>query len=199
MKHFIAILLLSALSFSVEATIHTVQVGSPMNAFTPSNLTITLGDTVKFVWAMGTHTTTSDATIGPDTWNNPITSSDSVFHVVLTTVGTHTYHCVPHIGLGMTGTIVVQDVGTGLVENNDQYNFLITPNPTYGVLNISSNFPKDFTFLFSNLEGKELMKKELGLLNNSTLDLTELNNGVYLLNIFSETGVVYSENVVLNR
>ena len=80
--------------------------------FSPSDLSIMLGDTVTFIWKDGIHTTTSDATSGPDVWDHPLTSDNPEFKLVLTTPGTHSYYCQIHRALGMVGAIHV-DGGPG--------------------------------------------------------------------------------------
>ncbi|MEH6378248.1 plastocyanin/azurin family copper-binding protein [Streptomyces sp. KLMMK] len=73
--------------------------------FAPQSLTVNAGDTVTWVNNSGsTHTTTSDAprwdfTVGPGQSSPPVSFN---------TPGTFPYHCTPHAGLGMTGTITVQ-------------------------------------------------------------------------------------------
>ncbi|GGX62930.1 cupredoxin domain-containing protein [Streptomyces hiroshimensis] len=73
--------------------------------FVPQTLTVNVGDTVTWVNDSGsTHTTTSDTprwdfTVGPGQSSPPVSFN---------TPGTFPYHCTPHAGLGMTGTITVQ-------------------------------------------------------------------------------------------
>ena len=77
--------------------------------FTPANLTISVGDTVEFFWTgQVAHTTTSDATSGPDSWNSDLLGNGSTYRVVIQTAGVHAYYCEPHGGPGgngMSGTI----------------------------------------------------------------------------------------------
>jgi plastocyanin len=84
---------------------HVIEAGG--TEFSPSDLSIMLGDTVTFRWKDGIHTTTSDATGGPDAWDHPLTSESPEFKLVLTTPGTHTYYCQIHRALGMVGAIHV--------------------------------------------------------------------------------------------
>lgn len=104
-KVFIFLILLHA-SFSLSATEFTVQVSNFQ--FTPSALTISLGDVVKFVWVNGSHTTTS-ATIpaGAAAWDKPMNSGSTVFSYTPTVTGLYNYICTPHEAFGMIGTITV--------------------------------------------------------------------------------------------
>ncbi len=94
---------------SVSATEFTVQVSNFQ--FTPSALTINLGDVVKFVWVAGNHTTTS-ATIpaGAAAWDEPMTSGNTMYNYTPSVTGIYNYVCTPHEAFGMIGTITVEAV-----------------------------------------------------------------------------------------
>lgn len=80
---------------------HSVSVAN--FSFTPSSISINVGDTVIWNWVGGTHTTTSDSTSGPNSWNSAISSSNKTYRHVITTPGTHRFYCMPHGGPGGTG------------------------------------------------------------------------------------------------
>lgn len=96
-------------------TIENTQVGTQTvsigdNFFNPQNLNITLGEVVTFNWVGGSqHSTTSDATTGPDSWNSGERGAGSTYDVKINNTGLHRYYCIPHGGpggQGMSGTIV---------------------------------------------------------------------------------------------
>jgi plastocyanin len=109
MKTTIIFLLLILATSSISfATTHIVT--NSGFSFSPSSLTITLGDTVNFVLA-SIHTARE---VDVATWNANGTTSNGGFDlpngggtVVLNQVGIHYYVCVPHASLGMKGTITV--------------------------------------------------------------------------------------------
>lgn len=76
--------------------------------FSPDTITINTGDTVRFVWVDGTHTTTS-ATVpnGAPTWDKPMSATDCIYEQKFTIPGTYSYVCTPH-AVVMFGTIIVQ-------------------------------------------------------------------------------------------
>lgn len=79
------------------------------NFFNPQSTTITLGDIARFVWQGDGHSTTSDATTGPDAWNSGVISNGSVFDVIIDNPGTHNFYCIPHggpNGSGMAGSLL---------------------------------------------------------------------------------------------
>jgi plastocyanin len=76
-----------------------------------SNMTrIHVGDTVRWVWVGGSHSTTSGGCSGgcraDGLWDSG-TGSGKVFERKFTQAGTFPYHCIPH-GAAMTGVIQVQ-------------------------------------------------------------------------------------------
>jgi plastocyanin len=99
---------LSSMSVGLSGGItHTVDVGD--NFFAPQNITIVIGDVVHFEWVGDGHSTTSDATTGPDSWNSGEIGFGSTYDVTITNPGVHGYYCIPHggpNGQGMAGTIV---------------------------------------------------------------------------------------------
>nr|MBS0037025.1 PKD domain-containing protein [Saprospiraceae bacterium] len=98
---------LSAMSTEIENTgSQTVLVGG--NFFDPENTNLEIGETVIFQWIDGGHSTTSDATSGPDSWNSGVISGPT-YEVDLLNPGIHPYYCTPHGGpggSGMSGTLI---------------------------------------------------------------------------------------------
>ena len=93
---------------------HTVE-ARPDNTFSPSNLTIEMGDTVTFVNAGGFHNVAASngsfrCAEGCDGQGGNGDPSSSAWSATVTfnNVGTVDYVCEVHAGLGMAGTIVVQ-------------------------------------------------------------------------------------------
>ena len=100
---------LSGLCGAVYAANQTVNVG-PSTAFNPAVVTITSGDTVTWNWLASGHSTTSDATTGPEVWNSGVLASGATFAHTFSTVGTFQYYCVIHGapgGIGMSGQVIV--------------------------------------------------------------------------------------------
>jgi plastocyanin len=78
--------------------------------FVPATVTIAAGDTVRWVWAGGTHSTTSGACTQSacsvdGIWDSGIRSSGEFTHT-FDTPGSFPYHCRVHLA-AMTGTVVV--------------------------------------------------------------------------------------------
>lgn len=103
------------LSLSASATVHVVNVSSFQ--FSPSSLTVAVGDTIEWVWVNGSHTTTStNIPAGAQSWNSTISPNVTSFQYIVTTPGTYAYRCTPH-SLSMTGSFTATSTGLMLVTN----------------------------------------------------------------------------------
>ena len=99
-------------------TTHTVMVGNGGLVYTPANLTIHVGDTVRWVWASSGHSVVSGTDGNADNQfcspsntgcdNPPLSRSGFTFEHTFTQAGTVPYYCSVHFDLGMTGTVTVQ-------------------------------------------------------------------------------------------
>jgi plastocyanin len=86
--------------------------------FTPANLTIQVGDTVRWVWGSSGHSVVSGTNGNADNQfcspsntgcdNPPLSSSGATYEHTFTQAGTIPYYCSVHFSLGMTGTITVR-------------------------------------------------------------------------------------------
>ena len=137
-------------SFKSYATIHTIVVGN--NTFTPNAVSAVTGDTIRWIWGNGNHTTTNDGLpptvlpAGAAPWSAVMNNAGSVFDYVLMIAGNYTYKCIPH---GFTGTLTVSlstglptfspsvnhlDVLISLLNTNAEINYFI---PADGKVNLS--------------------------------------------------------------
>lgn len=157
--------------------------------FQPASLTINTGDTVIWTWQSSGHSTTSDATTGPEVWNSGIRNVGSTFSKVFTTPGRHPYHCIPHQSFGMVAEITVQAV-TGIDDRGSatvddfvlQQNY---PNPFNATTKISYSIPKSafVTLKIYDVRGKEIRTLVTEFQNANTysvnFDASKLSSGVY--------------------
>lgn len=87
----------------------TVSVKS--NVFSPKEVTIKAGQTVRWVWGGGTHNVVSGSSCTPDAkFSSGKTTGvvGTVFEFTFDKPGTYPYYCDPHCDIGMTGTVLVQ-------------------------------------------------------------------------------------------
>lgn len=101
---FTAVLIIAMIgSQSVFAVKHIIHVGNYY--FTPNALNVNVGDTIRWQWDAGSHTTTSGIIpIGVDPWDENINSSSQDFEYPVEVAGVHNYVCTPHAGMGQVGS-----------------------------------------------------------------------------------------------
>lgn len=126
-----------------HSTTHTIEVSSFM--FSPSSLSVLVGDTVMFQWIDGNHTTTCDGSTGTsrpagaDPWDEFMDDTHTTFFYPVTVAGTYNYKCIPHFPT-MVGTFdatvsSITQTSTSLPEKfslNQNY-----PNPFNPSTNIA--------------------------------------------------------------
>jgi uncharacterized surface protein with fasciclin (FAS1) repeats len=129
------LLLICSLAGSVSATIHTINAGSYY--YTPSSLTISSGDTVKWINDGGNHDVNADLNSQTgSSFNNPTSFQSSatntpgavIYTHIFTVAGTYNYDCSigAHAAAGMVGSITVSAANTiyDIVSNSTSHTTL---------------------------------------------------------------------------
>ncbi|MEP6584351.1 MAG: cupredoxin domain-containing protein [Ginsengibacter sp.] len=94
--------------FQTQATTWNVTVQNFQ--FSPANLNVKVGDVIHWVWANGTHTTTSLSVPGTAaTWDQSITTGNKTFDYTVTATGSYSYQCDIHPAQ-MQGTFTATSV-----------------------------------------------------------------------------------------
>ncbi len=170
------------------STTRTVQAAG--FSFTPASLNANVGDTVKWVWVSGIHTTTS-TTIpsGAVSWDAPLDVNNTSYTYVITQPGHYDYICFFHQTFGMVGEINaapsgIKPAGTTIPETFAlEQNF---PNPFNPSTNIRFDIPKPSEVELSvyNLIGELQAVLYSGTLDagiyTADWDASEFPSGVYL-------------------
>lgn len=191
---FLSAILISCFSNSKAAITH-ITVGNFQ--FSPSSLTISLGDTIIYTWLDGSHTTTSvGIPNGAVAWNESMNSNSPEFMYVPAVEGTYNYVCLPHQSMGMTGQFTVINT-SGISEN------LISGASLNGVmiggdqLQVKFNIPSPATVSIRlyNLIGNtvstfmENVRESAGVYEEKFL-LPSLRSGIYMLQLQTPEGVL---------
>ncbi len=151
---------------------------------TNADLTIDIGDTVKWTWTSISHTVTSD--IGStETFDSGFLGPiGSTFSHTFTLEGTNPYYCEIHGAFSMSGTITVQN-SLG-IDDNTFSNFNMFPNPSNSMLHL--DFPQHITkgtIMVFDVLGKELSTQKFEATNSVEFNISNWIEGIYLIKVTS--------------
>lgn len=187
MKKIIFLLSIALCFFNYNAqTTHTVNAGSYY--YTPTNLTVQVGDSVIWINDGGLHDVNGNTnSITNQPFNNPVTFDSPstntagavIFAYKFTVPGTYNYDCSvgSHAANGMVGSIIVTDPSTNINIADD--NYLIYPNPTSNYVYLSG-INGDSKATVYDITGKLLLST-----SKKKIDLSSYQNGLYIVNISS--------------
>lgn len=151
------------------ATIHEVRASGL--TFTPDDLTINLGDTVRWVRMDGSHTVTSGTPCAPDgRFDAPLDLNNPTFEFTFTNAATYSYFCTPHCVFGMTGVIRVSDP-SALPDSPDRVDAVrlaAWPNPARGSTELRLHLPGagEVQVLVFDAGGREVARLHDGSLSS---------------------------------
>jgi hypothetical protein len=94
----------------------------------------------------------------------------------------------------------VECEGVGIEENNWMHNLMIIPNPSDGNFQIQGELVSNTNFLINvtDLQGKVIYKSShASKLLNQTINLSNIENGLYLVNITSDLGKITEKILIL--
>lgn len=189
------------------STTHNVAVAN--FSFTPVNLNVTVGDTIKWTRVSGSHTTTCDGSegstrpAGAPSWDSPITSGTPTFSYVVTVAGAYHYVCLPHAP-EMAGNINATISGiTNLTELVSNYELSQNyPNPFNPETNINFSIPvsSQVSLKIYNVNGQEVAALVNERLNAGSykVDWNAVNftSGIYYYTIKTE-GFIQTKKMLL--
>jgi plastocyanin len=187
-KLFLSLLVLLA---GITALCTTWTINNSGFTFSPSTITIIIGDDVNFSLA-GIHNAVE---VSQATWdingNTPLPGGfqtsfggGSVTASQLG-VGTHYYVCSPHASLGMKGIIVVQNT-TDIDENQSEPILLVYPIPSNNILTIKVRSEViGYQFQITDKSGRQMTNGKLAD-ETSLIDISQLNPGIYLFQIIGK-------------
>ncbi len=182
----------------------TVDVTVSNNVYTPNSITINVGDTVRWTNVQGNHNVNgTQATYpnNPESFGNSVAGPGWVLTHVFNTPGNYDYRCDPHLFLGMTGTVTVNDVSTFISERVAIVP-KIFPNPASDVVNFQFNeaslreFQQVNLVLFDQL-GKQIREENLRERNELQLNVSSLHRGLYLYQIWADGNIAHTGKLIV--
>jgi plastocyanin len=193
----VIIVLLFAGNGELRASIYVINTQD--YTFSPSSIsTVMTGDTLRWVWVNGSHTTTSvSIPSGAASWDHPINSTSTSFDYVPTMVGTYNYHCSIHFAMGMTGSFTVSPLG---VPPLPEISFLIYPNPFIDNIHIRVTPDKGYIRDLKIYDPAGRILDELTFttddgINERTINLAEMPQGILFLYFLDNNNNVYVRRV----
>ena len=140
MKKIYSYILFTILAVSMKATSYTVSISG--FAYSPSTLTVTVGDVVT-ISASGTHPL---AEVSQTTWNANGTATlstgfgtkTSSYTFTITSASDIYYVCTNHVTMGMKGMITVSSVGVK-EQANQISGISVFPNPAKNQFSVKFN------------------------------------------------------------
>jgi len=86
---------------------------------------------------------------------------------------------------------------TDISSFDNSFRFTVYPNPSNGIINLSSEILPGTNFSVQVLDSRgRLVANEK---NQMVLDLIHLENGVYFMNVYPEIGGVFTERIVISK
>ncbi len=186
--------------FQVQGFATTWNITVQNYTFSPSNVNCSVGDTIKWTWVGGTHTTTSTSVPGgASSWNANINSSTPTFSYKVTVAGTYNYQCNFHFSMGMVGTINASPASINPV--NPPAVTSVYPNPVHNQLNLQFNtavYSGEAEAVITDMAGRIIAKQNMELSarqNIQQVDFSAIAAGTYLLNIYQADNRIMSTKV----
>jgi plastocyanin len=183
---------------SPAATKHIIQFGGSLGfAYSPSSLSVTVGDTIVWSGDFTAHPLSSTTIpAGALSWHN---GTGTVFDYVVTVPGTYNYQCDSHSELGMVGSF---DAAVTSVDNGQNFKLPASfqllqnyPNPSNPSTTIKYELPKasQVSLTVYDILGRVVSvlvneKKEAGVYEVK-FDASGLSSGVYFYRLIAGSNV----------
>lgn len=184
---------------SANAAIHDVEVGGgpggPNPYYSPQNITIQVGDTVRWTWVSGQHNVTS--TSGPESFSSGDNVAPFVWERQFTVAGVYDYECTLfNHSTTQFGSITVE--APNGIPTAQKEEVQVHPTLASAVLNLdipSVQLPAKVK-VYEMTSGH--MVKSLEVDNkDSRLGVADLARGVYIVEIIGLNEEIHHTKVVL--
>lgn len=190
---------------SVLSAQTSVEITASGTQFNPSQVTINVGDTVHWFNVSGSHSINGSLT---EYENNPEPFGIAVgtgwtYSHVFTIPGVYDYHCDPHVSLGMTGVIIVEDSVTSLEEEEESEmvnQVFPIPANDYVIVQLAEGmvgkYPQLQLKLYDQL-GREQKQEAFGNTNRREINVSGLQSGIYFFQLIDEGSVLNTGKIIV--
>jgi hypothetical protein len=183
----------------MSATIHLInQQGL---TFSPDNLTVLVGDTVRFRWNSGSHNTVSTMVPeGAATWNSPLNSGNQSYDYEVTVAGDYEYRCTFHSGQDGVFTAVSNPTGVNSAKPSiSEINVRMASGGNL-VIHMQNVFGNRVTVTMLDITGREVTTLFQGIVASEDFtvrqDVTAFQRGIYFVR-FQEGARVTTRKVLI--
>lgn len=189
--------------------------------FTPTEVTINLGEKIIFYFAGGSHNIVS--TNNPnnaDSWTSGFIAPGSSFTYIPTVSGNYTYVCNPHVAKNMVGTFTVLNSSVTAIKyfskaetiNQEEESISIFPNPAKDRIFVSTRDVKTSSLqllvydlnqklLYSKNFEQKICKSEKGITcmcpGISEFNINHLAQGIYLVKVIDGKKTLAVKKVIM--
>lgn len=192
----------ASLSLSAQTSVSVSATGN--STFEPSQVSISVGDTVHWFNTGGFHNVNGTLSANPD---NPDGFGNALgtgwtYSYVFTIPGTYTYICDAHVGSGMTGVVTVEDVTTSIdVPDSDLVSSVFpVPANEFVVLQLGegalAKHPQMQLIVYDQL-GREKKQRLLGQSDRHEINVSDLHSGLYLFQLIDNNEVLHTGKIVV--
>ena len=158
--------------------------------FSPAIFTVSLGDTIIWMWAEGLHTTTS-TTIPPGAspWSQVIDQNSQALIYIPSVPGSYDYQCDYHASMNMLGHFTVTDP-LGIAVPKERL-VRLRSSRVSEYLTVEMPELRDFLLpIVRDLTGRVIKNFEPITAETTSLYVGDLKNGIYLLELASGQRVI---------
>jgi plastocyanin len=202
-------------------TVETATVAATIQAsgtsFTPSQVTIQEGESVKWQWVDGSHTTTNGVSSAPEhspgtLWDASLNVSTPTFTYQFNQPGYYPFFCRPHELMEMKGVVIVEDSGPVGIgdELPARLRFSASPNPFTSSTRLAFELdrPSRVSLDVFDIEGRLVLNLLLADLPAGPHEVRwggwdamhhPVSEGMYVARLITEGGEVLTQKVLKSR
>ena len=177
--------------FSVQGNATTDIVTVSNFQFSPASLNVLVGDTIKWNWSSGSHTTTSTSVpSGVAAWDSPMNSNSTTFSYTVTTVGVYSYKCGFHPSMTASFTASTASLTPDVYKESKKVLFYPNPATDFLTVELGASKTKSVSVVLSDILGNPVYS--FNTENNSQqavrkrIDIRDFPSGIYFLSVVDD-------------
>ncbi|MBN2520895.1 MAG: T9SS type A sorting domain-containing protein [Bacteroidales bacterium] len=188
---------------SIQAQrLHDVTVKN--TTFSPADLNINIGDTVRWTNIEGSHNVNGTQITfpsNPESFGNSV-SEGWIFTHVFNISGKYNYQCDPHAAFGMMGSIIVGEVTNirNMSIGNDFIVFYPNPASEFFAIKIPEQLFEDYQLdliVYNSIGNMILFYQNIN--SKQTYDISHLQAGIYFYQIKNLNSIIETGKIIVKE